>query len=139
MSLLVALASSAAVIAPATTTATAAMGTTGALFTRARGIDGQVAAAEVLAVHRGQRLLRLFVGAHGDESEATGTARCTVHHQVGFHDGAVCGKRVLEIVFGGIEGNISHEQFIVTHVMFVVLDYALLPRLFPSIRISNHH
>ena len=44
-----------------------------------------------------------------------------VHHQVGFSDRAVGGERILQIVFGGVEGKVSNKQF-TTHVMFYCPD-----------------
>ena len=38
-------------------------------------------------------------------------------HQIGFDHGAVGGKGVLQVIFGGVEGKISDKQFI-AHVMF---------------------
>ena len=56
------------------------------------------------------RLLGFFRSAHGDEGKATGTTRHAVHHDVGLHDGAATGKRILKIVFCGFEGEISDKQ-----------------------------
>ena len=70
--------------------------------------------------------------AHGHESEPARAAGHAVHHQVGFNDRAVRGKRVLQVVFGGVEGKISDKQFC-THVMFYCPRLTPLSRLFPTI------
>ena len=70
-------------------------------------------------------LLRLVGGAHGDEAKPTRAAGHAIHHQVRFGDRAKRRKGVLQVVFSGVEGKISHKQF-VTHVMFTVLDESLL-------------
>ena len=79
-------------------------------------VHGEDTATEVLAVHGADGRLRGGVGIHGDESETTGLAGHAIHHQVDFHDGAVGGERVLEVVLGGVEGKVSYKQFIV-HVL----------------------
>jgi len=98
-----------------TTTATAAITTTttatgGTFFTRTGDVHGQVATVNVLAVQRLDGGFSRFRGFHGDEGEATGTARELVHHQVDFDDAAVRGKQVMEVVFDRVEGKISYEQ-----------------------------
>ena len=40
-----------------------------------------------------------------------------VHYQGGFRDSAVRGERVLQVIFGGFEGEISDMQF-VAHTIF---------------------
>ena len=100
-------------VAAATTTAAAAERT---LLTGPGDVDGERASINGLAVEGLDGLLGLFGRAHGDETEPAGTASGPVQHQVGFHDRAVRGERVLQVVFGGVEGKVSYEQFI-THVM----------------------
>ena len=107
-------ATAAAAVFPTTAAATAA---TAAFFARFGNVDGQGAAAQILAIHRFDGLLRFLGGAHGDEAKPAGTAGFPVHHQVGFSDRAMRAKRSVQVVFSGIEGKISHKQFI-THVMF---------------------
>jgi hypothetical protein len=93
------------------------------LSTRGRGTGSRTAAdivtVELLAIQCVNGLLGFFGGAHGDETKSPGTAAHAVHHQVGFHDRAVRGERVRQIVFGGVEGKISDKQFS-THVMFTL-------------------
>src|ERR1051325_7179981 len=133
----VTVASTASATATTTTAATAAeFATTAAaaartFFTRARDVDSERAAVELLAVHGIDGLLRFLRRAHGHESEAARAAAHAIHHQVGFHDCAVRGERVLQVVFGGVEGKISNKQFR-THVMLTVLTDPCLSRLFPT-------
>jgi hypothetical protein len=42
------------------------------------------------------------------------------------------GERVIQVVFGGVEGKISNKQF-VAHVMFDCPTNSALTRLFPGI------
>jgi hypothetical protein len=120
----------------AAATATAAAGRT--LFTRTSDVDREGATVEFLAVEGVNGLLGFIGVGHGDETEATGATGHLVHHQVGLDDGAVCGKRVLEVVFGGVEGKISYIQFI-AHVMLILSDKPLLSQTVPERRVSNHH
>jgi hypothetical protein len=91
------------------TVASSALAATAALFFRARFIDGEVAAAEVGAVHRLNRFLRLFRRAHRDESETARPASGTVHHEIRFYDRAVGRKGVLQVVFANLEVEIPDE------------------------------
>ena len=80
-----------------------------------------------------------FVGAaHGDETETAGTVGHAIHHEVRFGHGAERRKRVVQVVFSGVEGKISYEQF-VFHVMLTVLDGFDFNQTVSGIRISNHH
>jgi len=67
-------------------------------------LNGEGATAQLRAVQRLNGLLGLFGRAHGDETKTAGTAGRPVHHQVGFDDGAVRRKGVLQVVFRGFEG-----------------------------------
>src|SRR5262249_15863714 len=83
-------------IASATTTVlTATTLATGALFAGPGDIDRDDASANGLSIHPLYGLLRFFRRAHSDETEPARTARRAVHHQVGFSDCAVGGKRIL--------------------------------------------
>src|ERR1700677_3128190 len=104
---------SAASAAVFTTTASAAAGT---LFAGPGDVDGNGASVQFHSVHGGDGLLRFFFGAHGHETKTAGAVGGAIHHQVRFGNCAVCGKRVIERVLGGIEGKISYKQFII-HVM----------------------
>jgi hypothetical protein len=103
----------------ATTTAGATATPTSALFARFGDVDPQGAIVETFAIERVHRGSRLFLGAHRNESESARTAAFAIHHQIGFEYSAVSGKGILEIVFGCVEGKISDEQFIITHVFDV--------------------
>jgi hypothetical protein len=41
-------------------------------------------------------------------------------------------KRVLKIILGGVEGNISNKQFIITHICDVLLRQTHCSKLFPT-------
>ena len=69
------------------------------------------AVAERRAVHGRNRLLRFLGRGHGDEGKAARAATHPVHHEVGFDDRAMGGERLLQVVFGGVEGKISYKQF----------------------------
>jgi hypothetical protein len=93
-------------------TATAA----GTFFAGTCDIDSDGATAQLRAVHGGNGFLRFFFGAHGDETKATRALGGSIHHEIGFSDCTVRGERVVQVVFGGVEGKISYKQFII-HVM----------------------
>jgi hypothetical protein len=114
-----------------TTTATAATAAR-TFFTGLGNVDCECATAKVFAVQRVDGFLRLFRRAHGDETKTARTASGAIHHQVGFQNGAVCGERVLQVVFSGVEGKISYEQF-ATHCDAFFSDCLLLSRRFPTI------
>ena len=100
----------------AAATATAARRT---LFARLGNVDSDCTAVDLAAVEGLNGLLSFLGGAHGDETESAGTTAHAVHHQVGFHDSAVCRKGVLQVVFSGVEGKISNKQFS-THLIIAV-------------------
>jgi hypothetical protein len=83
--------------------------TSRALFARAGDVDGQGAAIQLRAVQGGNGFLRFLIVAHGHETKAAGAIGHAIHHQIGFHDCAVFGKRVIQVVFCGIEGKIPYE------------------------------
>lgn len=83
-----------------------------ALPLRPGRIDGQSASIDGTAVECLDGFLRLFIGAHGHKSEAARTAGSPVHHQIGFNDGAVSCEHILQVIFGGFEGEISNVKFI---------------------------
>ena len=97
-----------------TTTTIAAAGTAGGFATgtaRFHGtgfIDGQITTIVVLAMEGVDGLLAFFSAAHGDETETAGAVGFTVHDEVGLGDGAVFGEEGVEVLFGGLEGKISH-------------------------------
>ena len=111
-----------ATAATAVTTAAAAVFTTTAaaaaraLFARLGDVDGKGAAIHFLAVQGFNGFVGFLDGTHGDKTKPARTAGFPVHHQVGFSDRAMRGERVIQVVFGGIEGKVSNIQFI-AHVM----------------------
>ena len=110
---LVAIATTAATATTAiTTTATAAR----AFFARLGHVNSEGAAIHFLAVQGLDGFVGFLGGPHGDKTKTARTAGFPVHHQVGFGDRAMLGERVIQVVFGGIEGKVSHIQFI-AHMM----------------------
>ena len=120
--------------ASATIAATIAAAATGSFFARAGDVYSEVTSVQIRAIQGTESLLCFLVGAHGDKGEAAGTSAGAVHHEVGFEDGAVSGKRVLKIVFSGVEGKISYEQFIIHYVMFC-LEWPLASQSVPDHRV----
>jgi len=76
--------------------------------------------------------LRAFLGFHGDKGKPARLAAEFVHDQIDAGHGAVRGEQILEIVFGGVEGEVSYKQFRV-HDDFLSLDWLFLTGLFPTI------
>src|SRR5262245_25737544 len=96
------------------TVLTASFATSGGAFFAGPGqVDRESASINGSAIQGLRRLLLLLGCAHSDKSEAAGSARGTVHHQIGLGDRAVGGKRVLEVVFREVEGEVSNKQFII--------------------------
>jgi hypothetical protein len=91
----------------ATVTATAATAWW-ARLARTRFVHGQGTAFECRAIDFRNCLLRICVGGHGDESEATGFAGEFVLHQHDFLNWARFGKKLLKFIFGGVKWEISH-------------------------------
>jgi len=103
-----------------------------ALFARLGDVDGQSTAVNLLAVERADGRLCFIGRAHGDETETARTTTGAISHQIGFEHGPMGRKRVLKIILGGVEGNISNEQFIITHICDVLLRQTLCSKLFPT-------
>jgi hypothetical protein len=136
-------------IAPAATTATATTAAIAALpasattataaarafFTRTSNVYSQGPAIQAGAIHGSHGFLRFFIAAHGDEGKSAWPPCGAVHHEVGFHDGAVRGKGVLKIVFGCVEGKISDKQLIIHSMMLVSLEYAPASESVPDHRV----
>jgi hypothetical protein len=80
-----------------------------AFLTWARFVDRQVAAVKIRPVERFDRFLSLLRRAHGDERKAAGPAGGAIGHEVGFRDGAMRRKGVLQVVFGSVEGKVPHK------------------------------
>src|SRR5688572_17124119 len=95
------------VSAGSSTTAVAAAAATCAAGLVLRFVHLQRATAEVLAVERLHRALR--VGArHFHEAEAARLPRVAIVHESDLFDGAVGGEQLTHAVFGGAEGQISN-------------------------------
>ena len=90
------------------TTGTTAAAATAASFHRLGFVDRQVTTVVVLAVKSVDGALAFFGAAHGDKSETAGAVRFAIHDQVGFSDSTVLGKKLAEVLFGGLEGKISY-------------------------------
>jgi hypothetical protein len=92
--------------------------TTRAFFASSGDVYSQVAPVHVGAIQGADGFLGFFLRTHRNKSESAWPAGGAVHHQVRFDDRAVGGESVLEIVFGGVEGEISDKQFIIHAVVF---------------------
>jgi len=91
------------------------------LFARTRFAYIESAAVQFLAMERLDGSLRAFLGFHSDKGKPARLAAEFVHDQIDTDHGAVRGEKVLEIVFGGVEGEVSYKQFRV-HDDFLSLD-----------------
>src|SRR5689334_13824579 len=91
----------------ATTATTAA----GPFFARTGFIDRHGAAVNAFAVQRLDCSVGAFFGFHGNKSKTAGTSAEFIHDQVHLDHIAVCGKEVLQLVLGCVEGKISDKQF----------------------------
>ena len=120
-----------AVAALTTATATTATTATAAIpaatatrpfLTSPGNINSEVAPVQAGAIQGVHGFLGFLLGAHGYESEPARPACCAIGHEVGFEDGAVRGESVLQIVFSGVEGEISDKQFIIHAVVFYFLE-----------------
>src|SRR3954469_4924737 len=81
-----------------------------ALRLGARFVDGQPAAAQLVVVQLGDRLLRLVVRAHLHEREtARAPGRHVAHHLHRFH-GAGAGEQILQIGLAGFVRKIAHVK-----------------------------
>jgi hypothetical protein len=98
----VAAASTAAAVTTATAAATTAVTTTAAtaaaFFARAGFVDGQGAAAELLAVEGVDGCFGFAVGAHFDESKAFAAAGFAIVHHLRRHDRSMLAEQLLELI-----------------------------------------
>jgi hypothetical protein len=117
-----------AISATAAAIPAAAATTTGAFFARAGNIHREVSPVEAGAIQGIHGFLGFFLCAHGDESESARPAAVAIGHEIGFEDRAVRGESVLQIVFGGVEGEVSDKQFII----HAVVIYSFLESLVAS-------
>ena len=81
-----------------------------ALRLRTRFVHGEVAAAVVVVVQRGDRLLRVLVGRHLDEREAARAAGGHVAHHVDAFHRAGAGKQLLEVLFDGLVRQVADVE-----------------------------
>jgi hypothetical protein len=93
----------AGVLTTLTAAAASAVGRT-AILTGTSFIDRQGTAADFLAGQSRDGCLGAFGGAHGDKSEAAGTAAHAIGDEVDFGDWPVSREKILEIIFGCVEG-----------------------------------
>lgn len=107
---------------------------TRALFARTRFVDIERAAVEFVAIQRILGRAGLLIVIHGDEREAAGLARHPVHHEMDFVDGAMLFEQILEIVLGGLKGEITYVQFHLCLILEKLPSY----RAVPGNRVSNH-
>ncbi len=110
-----------ATVAAATSTATTATAAR-TFLTGPRNINRQGAPAQFLAIESVNGLLGLFRAAHGDEAETPRTSGRPVHHEVGFHDCAMCREGILQVVFSDVEGKIPDKQFSTHLIYFLYLS-----------------
>ena len=80
-----------------------------------------------------------FLGFHGDEGEATRLAAEFIHDHIHFGHRAISGEEILKLVFGGVEGKISHKQFGAHDDYLSKLRLTALSQTVPDYRVSNHH
>ena len=74
--------------------------------------DRQRASAEALLVQLRDRILRVLIGCHFHEREATRPARLAIPHNVHGRDIASLRKQRGEVVFIGVVGEIANIQFV---------------------------
>jgi hypothetical protein len=106
--------------------ATAAAARTG--FHRLGFVDRQVTAVVVLAMEFLDGALAFLGAAHGHETEAARAVCFTIHDEVGFFDSSALREKLVEVLFGGLEGKISYVQFH-TVILFSVFGCDLAPTI----------
>src|SRR5262245_17596183 len=122
--------STAVLTARATSTATATTGR--ALFAGPGDVHGQITTIQGSPVHRLDGLLCLFGRSHCYERKAARASAHAVHHQVCLDHRAMRGERVMQVVFRGVVGEISHKQ-LRTHMMLICPRLSVpLSKLFPT-------
>jgi hypothetical protein len=105
---------------PATAAIPAATATAaGPFFARPGNVNSEVPPVQAGAIQGIHGFLGFFLGAHGDESESARAAAVAIRHEIGFEDRAVRGESVLQIIFGGVEGEISDKQFVIHAVILI--------------------
>jgi hypothetical protein len=123
---------------PAVTTTTAAAASitaaasAGTIFARTRLVDSEGTAVKAVAVQRLHGSIGTFLIFHGHKGESARTPGELIHDHIDFENGAMGGKHILKLVFGCVEGKISHKQFR-THDDYLIFDYPLPYQLFPTV------
>jgi hypothetical protein len=109
----------AAVSSAATTAAASAVSTTSsattaaaALFARARFVDGEGAAAVLLAVERRDRRIRFRVAGHLDKSKTFASPGVAIVDDLCRHHGAMRSEKLLELGAVHAVGQIAHVQLL---------------------------
>jgi hypothetical protein len=106
-------------------TATAAAAPS-AFLAWARFVDFNFAAMEGLVGQTAHRGLGALIGGHCYKRESARPAAHAVGDQIHFGHRPKFLEEVLKIVFRGVEGKVSYEQF-VAHVMSLTLDSMHIP------------
>src|SRR5262249_50829715 len=101
--------------ATATAAAVTAPAPTPAVFPRPGLVDGEGAAARLLAVQGGDGRLGLLVRLHFDEAEALGAACVPVHDDLGGFDRTVRLEHRRQVGVGYPIGQVAHIQFLTHH------------------------
>ncbi len=101
----VATASTAARAAVAASAAT----TPGPLFPGPGDVNGQGATSHIFAIQPVDGFLRLFRCAHGHEGETSRASGHPVGDEIGFDNGSVGGKGILEVVFSDFKVEVPDE------------------------------
>ena len=97
--------------ATATAAAIAATATRRALFARTRFVDRQRTALKIFLVKHFDGFVGIFLRSHLNKGKAARTACHAILHDVDRHHGPGLGKMILEIIFGGVVGEVPNKQF----------------------------
>jgi len=95
----------------AVTPATAAATTGTAVFTGPGFVNREAATADLFAACAFDRGGAFGGAAHRNKRESAGLARGMICHESDLCRGAELVKKILKIIFGGIEGKITYVQF----------------------------
>jgi len=104
-------ATAAAAVAAAATTAittTAAATAAGTIFAGTGFVDGKGTAVKILAVELVNRFLSLGRAGHFDKGKSAGFTRELVDDHAATGDLSATGEEVLQVAFGGSEGQVSN-------------------------------
>ena len=117
-------------------TATAAAAAS-AFLAWARFVDFNFPAMQGLVCQAAYRGLGALIGGHRYKRESARPAAHAVGNQIHFRHRPKFLKQVLQIIFRGVEGKVSYEQFI-AHVMYLTRLYAHSLAV-PGCRVSIIH